>query len=233
MFRHVIMFASCSKGRAMHPVEKMLLAFFPILLLGFTKNHVLLAANIAFFLLLHRFFQTPWPWVLRYMLTLLGFAGSSSIVLLFDYPLPFALAVFLKATFSSLALTLFLFTTPPGDIFLFLARFPALRDICTIAQGMEHFILTLEEEFHHLVLSMRLRGGFRTWRLAAQNSGKIGALLFKNALSHYERTREALEARLFRGVIPQGEEPYAFSRARCAGIAAYLTGILCALWLTR
>lgn len=217
----------------MHPVEKMLLAFLPVLLLGFTENHALLAANIALFLLLHRLFQTPWPWVLRYTLTLLGFAGSSSIVLLFDYPLPFALAMFLKAVFSSLALTLFLFTTPPGDIFLFFARFPAFRDICTIAQGMEHFILTLEEEFHHLVLSMSLRGGFRTWRLAAQNVGKIGALLFKNALSHYERTKEALEARLFTGAIPRGEEPYTFSKIRCVGITAYIVGILCVLWFTR
>lgn len=217
----------------MHPVEKMLLALFPILLLGFTENHVLLVTNIVLFLLLHRLFQTPWPWVLRYIFTLLGFAGSSSIVLLFDYPLPFVLAVFLKATFSSLALTLFLFTTPPGDIFLFFARFPTLRDLCTVAQAMEHFILVMEEEFHHLVRSMHLRGGFRNWRLAAQNSGKIGALLFKNALSHYERTKEALEARLFRGIIPRGEEPYAFSKTRCAGIAAYIAGILCALWFTR
>nr|MDW8081844.1 energy-coupling factor transporter transmembrane component T [Candidatus Calescibacterium sp.] len=231
MFRQVIMFASSSKGRIIHPVEKMLLVFFPVLFLGFTKNPLLLAANIALFLLLHWLFQTPWPWVLRYVFTLLGFAGSSSALLLFDYPFTFALVALLRATFSSLALTLFLFTTPPGDVFLFLARFPTLRDVCTIAQGMEHFILTLEEEFYHLVRSIRLRGGFRTWRLAAQNSGKIGALLFKNALSHYERTKEALEARLFRGIIPRSEEPYAFSKARCVGITVYLISLVCALWL--
>lgn len=217
----------------MHPLEKLILAFSPVILLGFTRNLPLLAANIGIFLFLHHLFRTPWPFVLRYSLALIGFSGSSSLVLLFDYPFPFVLALLLRTTFSALALTLFLLTTPPGDIFTFFARFPTLRDLCTVAQAMEHFILVMEEEFHHLVRSMHLRGGFRTWRLAAQNSGKIGALLFKNALNHYERTKEALEARLFHGAISRGEEPYALSLPRFLVILLYLAGIGYALRFLR
>lgn len=231
MFRHIIMFATESKGRVMHPLEKAVLTFFPIILLGFTKNLPLLAANIGIFLFLHHLFKTPWNLVLQYNLALIGFSGSSSLLLLFDYPVSFVLALFLRTVFSALALTLFLFTTPPGDIFTFLARFSVLRDLCTIAQGMEHFILIMEEEFHNLVRSMHLRGGFRTWRLAAQNSGKIAALLFKNAISHYERTKEALDARLFSGAIPRGEAPYVFSFCRFAGILLYLASTGYVLWL--
>jgi cobalt/nickel transport system permease protein len=229
MLRHVVMFACESRGRTIHPGEKMLVVFLPIILLGFSRSGALLAANIGLFLSLHLFFRTPWRWVLRSTLTLLGFVGSSSPVLLLEYPLDFVLLVVLRATFSAFALTFFLFTTPPGDIFLFLSRFQALREFCTIAQGMEHFILVLEEECHRLVVTIGLRGGFRTWRLAVRNSGKIGALLFKNALTHYERTKEALDSRLFPGFIPSWERPYTFSGRRLAVILAYIAGLSCAV----
>lgn len=61
------------------------------------------------------------------------------------------------------------------------------------------FITIFIETFSTMELSIRLRGGYRTWRVQIENMGHLGYHLFKEVMDSYESWQQALDLKLYNG----------------------------------
>jgi cobalt/nickel transport system permease protein len=164
MYRTILAFAKKSKLNNIHPVEKIVLSIFPIIILGFFNNITTTALNILFFTIIHIYFKNPGKVVLKFTLGIAAFSSISCITFIFDYGLYYCFAIVLKSISGGLGLAFLVLTTPLDDMLYLFSKSELLRDVCDIVKSMERFLVLIEDEYSLLYRGMKARGGFDSYR---------------------------------------------------------------------
>ncbi|MBC2397773.1 cobalt ECF transporter T component CbiQ [Clostridium tetanomorphum] len=215
-----------------HPIEKILLAVMPIIVMGFVKNPIIIIGNILFFVLLHIKIRNNMKIVVKFALEIAGFAAFSSITFVFDYGWKYAGIIVLKSLSAGLCLSFFSLTTPIDQVLYLLSKNKWLKDICDIAKSMERFLVIINEEYNIMYSAMKSRGGFDNFSLKIKSTGKMAALLFVNTMTRWESIKEGINSRCYRGYMPYLDTTFDFSKGRFALIFFYdIILILCTVIL--
>jgi cobalt/nickel transport system permease protein len=232
MFRLISAYSKNSKYNLIHPMEKIILTIFPIVILGFTKSAIPLLINIAFFTLLHLICKNPIKMVGKFAVTLTLFGLISTITFVFDYGIYYSLVVVLKTLSGAMALSFLALTTPIDDIFYFTSKMNWLSDITDIAKNMERFIVLIEDEYQTMYKAMLVRGGFSGFKAKIHDTGKLAGLLFVNSMKRWREIKDSIDARCCRGCMVYMGKEFRVSRLRvslCIGYCLGLVGVLVAM----
>lgn len=214
MFKLISSYAKINPLSKIHPIEKIILSILPIIILGFSKNIIIIVFNIAVLVLLHIKSSNPMKVVLKFSLGTTAFASISCLTFVFDYGIIFCLVIILKGLSGGLCLSYLALTTPLDDILSLAAKVDLFRDVCDISKSMERFLFLVEDEFTVLHNSMKSRGGFDSLALKIKSSGKILGVLFVNTLRRWNEIKEGINSRCFNGYIPYIQKHYNFSFGR-------------------
>ncbi|WP_156939838.1 cobalt ECF transporter T component CbiQ [Clostridium lundense] len=221
MLKLIMALSRTNKLTDVHPVEKILLAVMPIIIMGFVKNPIIIIGNILFFVLLHIKIRNNKAIVAKFSLEIAGFAAFSSITLLFDYGWSYAVIIVLKSLSAGLCLSFFSLSTPIDQVLYLFAKNKGLRDICDIAKSMERFLILINEEYNIMYCAMKSRGGFSSFSSKIKDTGKMAALLFVNTMERWKSISDGINSRCYKGYMPYLDEKFDFSRRRFALICLY------------
>lgn len=221
MLKLIMALARRNKLTNVHPVEKILLAVMPIIVMGFVKNPIIIIGNILFFVLLHLRLRNNKKIVTKFTLEIAGFAAFSSITLLFDYGWGYAVIIVLKSLSAGLCLSFFSLTTPIDQVLYLFSKNNWLKDMCDIAKSMERFLVIINEEYNIMYCAMKSRGGFDGVSATIRNTGKMAALLFVNTMERWKSISDGINSRCYKGYMPYLDEKFDFSKVRFALICLY------------
>lgn len=221
MLRIIEAFSKISRLKQVHPIEKLVLCIFPIVILGFSKSTLPLIINIVVFLILHIKCKNPLNIVFKFTLGILSFSIISSIPIFFDYGIYYCLLIILKGFAGGVSICFLALTTPIDDILSIIAKYDSLRDICDITKSMERFLILIEEEYKVLYNSIKSRGGFDGFYLKIKNTGKMAGLLFANSIRRWEDIKNGINSRCYRGYHCYLKRDFNSSTARFANIFIY------------
>lgn len=221
MFKIISLLAKKSRLSKIHPMEKILLCIFPIVILGFSKNYIPLLINIIIFILLHIKAQNDFNIILKFVIAATGFALFSCITFIFDYGIIFCIVVLLKTTSAAISVSYLVLTTPLDDLLYICSKNNSLRDICDIAKSMERFLILIEDEYKIMYKSMKCRGGFDTFFSKIKNMGKLAGLLFINTMHRWNDIKSAINSRGYSGFMPYIKRTFNFSKIRLSYILCY------------
>ena len=199
MLKTIIAYSKISKESHRHPVEKLCLCLFPMILVGFCNKPLPIAINIIIFLILHIIANNPRSIVFKFALTTFSFAILSSITFIFIYNIEYIVVIVLKGISGGLCISYLALTTPLDHIIGLLSKFDSLRDICDIAKGMETYILLINDEASSIYTAMKSRNGFNSFKSQLFNMGKLAGLLFSNTLKRWPLIRDSLNSRCYKG----------------------------------
>ncbi|SHH70475.1 cobalt ECF transporter T component CbiQ [Clostridium grantii] len=226
MFRLISAYSKNSKYNLIHPMEKLILTIFPIVILGFTKSAIPLLINIAFFALLHLICKNPIKMVVKFAVTLTLFGLISTITFVFDYGVYYSLVVVLKTLSGAMALSFLALTTPIDHIFYFTSKMNWLSDITDIAKNMERFIVLIEDEYQIMYKAMVVRGGFGDFKAKIHDTGKLAGLLFVNSMNRWREIKDSIDARCSRGYMHYSRKDFRISLVRVLGCLGYCLGLV-------
>ena len=221
MFRLVSILSKNSKIVHIHPIEKILLAVIPIILMGYSNSIYPLILNILVFSILHVVCKNPFKIVWKFTLAAAAFASISSITLIFDYGWYYCFVLVLRTLSSGVCLSYLALTTPMDDILYFCSKNTYLRDISDIAKSMERFIMLIEDEYVVLYNAIKSRNGFSSLSLKIRNTGKMAGLLFVNTMKRWEDIKNAINTRCYRGDMSYLQKEFDYSIARMLLILLY------------
>lgn len=221
MFRQVSAFSKISLLAQRHPLEKIMLSIFPIVVLGYCKIYIPLIINVFIFIILHWRSKNPSNIVVKFTLGTAIFAMISSITFLFDYGLYASGVIVLKALNGGICLSYLALTTPVDHILLIGSRISFLRDICDIAKNMERFIFLIEDEYHILYNAAKCRGGFGSFKDKIMDTSKIAGLLLVNTLKRWREINDAVNARCYKGYMVYLKNDFSFSKIRIGYVFVY------------
>ncbi len=221
MFRLVSILAKNSRINHIHPIEKILLAVIPIILMGYSNSIYPLIFNILVFGILHIVCRNSFKIVWKFTLATAAFAGISSIILIFDYGWYYSIVLVLRTMSSGICLSYLALTTPMDDILYFCAKNKYLRDISDIAKSMERFIILIEDEYVVLYSAIKSRNGFSGFSNKIRNTGKMAGLLFVNTMKRWSDIRNAINTRCYRGNMSYLQKEFDFSIGRLILILLY------------
>lgn len=199
MLKNVDLYSRYSKAREIHPAEKFVFCVATIVIISSVTNYYIIFLNIALTTILHIYFKTPFKMVVKFALGILGFSLVSGAIFSLDLGINFFMIIFLRSLYSSIALTLLIFTTPLEDIFSYLKRFKFLTDTVDIMDMMLRFLYVLEDEINIINLSMKSRGGFLNIKSKIRDTAKMAAVLFINTLKKYFQIKDAMNSRCYIG----------------------------------
>ena len=221
MLREIAAYAKANPYANVHPIEKLLLCILPIIVMGFVQSWLLLIFNIVCFMVMHCIAQTPYKRVIKLVIEILLFYLISSIILVFDRGISFAILTMLRGLSASLCLSLFIYTTPFDFLLHYFSQFESIRDLCDISKSVERFFVLLEDEGNLIVLAMKSRGGFQGIKGKFHDMMRVFILIFYNTMERWKITQEVLAARSYQGKFYYGEASYSFTRQSCMVIVGY------------
>ena len=221
MFRLVSILAKNSKLAYIHPIEKILLAVIPIILMGYSNSVYPLIFNILVFAILHVVCKNPFNIVWKFTLATAAFASISSIILIFDYGWYYCFVLVLRTLSSGVCLSYLALTTPMDDILYLCSRNTYLKDISDIAKSMERFIMLIEDEYVVLYNAIKSRNGFSSFSLKIRNTGKLAGLLFVNTMKRWQDIKNAINTRCYRGDMSYLQKEFDYSWLRIVLILLY------------
>ncbi len=221
MFRLVSILAKNSKLAYIHPIEKILLAVIPIILMGYSNSIYPLIFNILVFAILHVVCKNPFNIVWKFTLATAAFASISSIILIFDYGWYYCFVLVLRTLSSGVCLSYLALTTPMDDILYLCSRNTYLKDISDIAKSMERFIMLIEDEYVVLYNAIKSRNGFSSFSLKIRNTGKLAGLLFVNTMKRWQDIKNAINTRCYRGDMSYLQKEFDYSWLRIVLILLY------------
>lgn len=226
MLREIAAYAKANPYANMHPIEKLLLCILPIIVMGFVQSWPLIVFNIICFITMHYIAQTPYKRVIRLVIEILLFYLISSVILVFDQGLAFAVVMMLRGLSASLCLSLFIYTTPFDLLLHYCSQFESIRDLCDISKSVERFFVLLEDEGNLIVLAMKSRGGFQGFKGKVHDVIRVFILIFHNTMERWKITQEVLAARSYQGKFYYGEASYHFTKRSCIMIIGYNTVLI-------
>jgi len=221
MLREIAAYAKANPYANMHPIEKLLLCILPIIVMGFVQSWQLIIINIICFIGMHYMAKTPYKRVLKLVVEILLFYLISTVILVFDKGLSFALLMMLRGLSASLCLSLFIYTTPFDTLLHYFSQFESIRDLCDISKSVERFFILLEDEGNLIVLAMKSRGGFQGFKGRLHDMMKVFMLVFYNTMERWKITQEVLAARSYKGKFHYGKASYRFTRRSAIAIIGY------------
>lgn len=214
MFRIITAYAKMSKLSQIHPIEKILLAVLPIIIVGYSKNAIIPAINILVFIVLHIISKNPLKTIAKFTIGIALFAMFSSITFVFDYGIKYCSVIILRTISGALCLTFLAFTTPIDDILSLLSKHESLRDMCDITKSMERFLILIEDEYTIMYNAMKCRGGFDGRKRTIKSLGKIGALLFVNSIRRWKEIKNGIDSRCYNGCLHYSNRTFKISIKR-------------------
>jgi cobalt/nickel transport system permease protein len=221
VLRLISILAKNSKIVHIHPMEKILLAVMPIILMGFSKSIYPLVLNILLFAMLHIACRNPFKIVWKFTLAAAIFAGISSITLIFDYGWYYCAMLVLRTFSSGICLSYLALSTPMDDILYLCSKNTYLKDISDIAKSMERFIMLIEDEYVVLYNAIKSRNGFSSFSLKIRNTGKMAGLLFINTMKRWQDIKNAINTRCYRGDMSYLQKEFDYSMVRMVLILLY------------
>ena len=221
MLREIAAYAKANSYANVHPIEKLLLCILPIIVTGFLQSWHLIVFNIICFTAMHYIAKTPYKRVCKLVVEILTFYLLSSIILVFDRGISFAILMMLRGLSASLCLSLFIYTTPFDMLLHYLSQFESIRDLCDISKSVERFFVLLEDEGNLIVLAMKSRGGFQGIKGKLQDTMRVFMLIFYNTMKRWKITQEVLAARSYQGKFYYGEASYGFTRGSSVVAVVY------------
>lgn len=221
MLKLIAALSRSSKLSKIHPNEKIVLAIFPIIIMGFARSPLPIIFNIVFFLIFHIKAKNNLKIAFKFTIEIAIFALFSCIALIFDYGLDYIVIIILKSISAGLCLSFFSLTTPLDDVFYVVSKYNFLRDICDIAKSMERFIIVIEDEYNILYNSVKSRSGFDSFKLKIKNTSKIAALLFVNTMRRWKDIKDGINSRCYTGSMPYLTKTFNFSIYRFIAILGY------------
>lgn len=192
MLKLILTLSKISRISHIHPVEKIVLSLFPIVVMGFSQKPAPIILNILIFIILHILCKNNKKIVTKFTLEIGAFAAFSSITFVFDYGWRYCFIILLKSLSAGLCLSFFSLTTPIDDVLHICSRFNYLKDICDIIKSMERFLVVIDDECHILYNSIKSRGGFDGFKLKIVNTGKMLGLLFVNTMNRWKNVKDAI-----------------------------------------
>lgn len=226
MFKLVSILSKNSKIAHIHPIEKILLAVMPIILMGYSNSIYPLIFNILVFALLHVVCKNPFKIVWKFTLATAAFASISSITLIFDYGWYYCVILVLRTLSSGMCLSYLALTTPMDDLLYFCSKNTYLKDISDIAKSMERFIMLIEDEYIVLYNAIKSRNGFSSFSLKIRNTGKMAGLLFVNTMKRWQDIKNAINTRCYKGDMSYLQKEFDYSMVRIALILLYNGSLL-------
>lgn len=226
MFKLISILSKNSRIAHIHPIEKILLAVIPIILMGFSNSIYPLIFNILVFSILHVACRSPFKIVWKFTLAAAAFASISSITLIFDYGWYYCVVLVLRTLSSGICLSYLALTTPMDDILFLVSKNKYLRDISDIAKSMERFIMLIEDEYITLYKAIKSRNGFSSFSLKIRNTGKMAGLLFVNTMKRWQDIKDAINTRCYRGNMSYLQKEFDFSLVRMALVLFYNSCLL-------
>jgi cobalt/nickel transport system permease protein len=221
MFKEISAYSKISVLVNRHPVEKIMLSIFPIIILGFCYNYVPIIINLAVFIVLHYRYKTPKHIVAKFTVVTTIFALFSSITFITDYGIWKTGIIILKTLNGGLSLSYLVLSTPLDQILKVISKFKAMREVCAIAKSMERFIFIIEDEYYVLVNAVKCRGGFSGYKNRVIDGSRVAGLLFVNTLERWKDVNHAVSSRCYRGYIPCLKENLDYSSRRLIVIIGY------------
>ncbi|GAA0115497.1 CbiQ family ECF transporter T component [Clostridium senegalense] len=199
MLKTIIAYSKISKESHRHPLEKLCLCIFPMIILGFVHKPLPLILNIFIFLILHIKANNPKDIVLKFNIGILSFSLLSSITLLFVYNFNYILVIILKGVSGGMCISYLTLTTPLDHILSLVSKITPLQDICDIAKSMELYILLINDEASSIYNAMSCRHGFHSFKSKIKNMSKLAGLLFLNTLKRWPEIQDGLYNRCYAG----------------------------------
>jgi cobalt/nickel transport system permease protein len=80
----------------------------PIIMIGFTKNPIIIIGNIIFFVIMHKMAENNMKIVLKFTSHIAVFAAFSSLTFVFDYGIKYVGIILLKSLSAGLCLSFFI-----------------------------------------------------------------------------------------------------------------------------
>lgn len=199
MLKTVIAYSKLSRESHRHPLEKLCLCIFPIIVLGFAKSPFPILLNILVFTILHIKAKNPINIVLKFAIAALLFATISSITFIFTYSPIYIITLILKTFSGGLCIAYLALTTPLDHILYLGSKNKHLKNLCDISKNMERYILLINDEAIIILNAMKSRGGFSNLKSKIDNTGKLFGLLFINTLKRWNDIKDTLDSRGYNG----------------------------------
>lgn len=212
MLKLIMALSKRSKLTYRHPIEKVIISIMPIIIIGFTKNPIIIIGNIIFFVIIHKLAENNMKVVLKFASHIAAFAAFSSLTFIFDYGIKYVSIILLKSVSAGLCLSFLSLTTPIDQLLYIISKNEYLKDMCDIAKSMERFLVLINEEYNIMYLSMKSRGGFGSFSAKIKDTGKLAALLFVNTMERWKSIKEGINSRCYRGYMPYFGEDLILSR---------------------
>lgn len=212
MLKLIMALSKRSKLTCRHPIEKVIISIMPIIVIGFTKNPIIIVGNIIFFVIMHKIAENNMRIVLKFASHIAAFAAFSSITFVFDYGIGYVGIILLKSLSAGLCLSFLSLTTPIDQLLYLVSRNEHLKDMCDIAKSMERFLVVINEEYNIMYLSMKSRGGFGGFSSKIKDTGKLAALLFVNTMERWKSIKEGINSRCYMGYMPYFGEDFILSK---------------------
>ncbi|MEL5864273.1 cobalt ECF transporter T component CbiQ [Clostridium cochlearium] len=212
MLKLIMALSKRNKLTYRHPIEKVIISIMPIIMIGFTKNPIIIIGNIIFFAIMHKMAENNMKIVLKFTSHIAVFAAFSSLTFVFDYGIKYVGIILLKSLSAGLCLSFLSLTTPIDQILYLISKNQHLKDMCDIAKSMERFLVLINEEYNIMYLSMKSRGGFGTFSSKIKDTGKLAALLFVNTMERWKSIKEGINSRCYIGYMPYLGEDFILSK---------------------
>ena len=105
MLKLILALSRTSRISNVHPVEKVFLSIFPIIIIGFTHKVIPVIINIIIFIILHMICKNNRAIVIKFAIEIATFAAISSITFVFDYGVSYCGVIILKSLSAGLCLS--------------------------------------------------------------------------------------------------------------------------------
>ncbi|SFB05934.1 CbiQ family ECF transporter T component [Clostridium frigidicarnis] len=221
MIREINLYAKNSKGKIIHPLEKLILIAIALVFNGYTKNINFLILNIILFSFLSYRLRNPIKIVFKFMCIAILFFVMSSITLIFTYSIHEISIIFLRVLSGSIIISYLSLTTPLDDIIYVFYKIPIFKDLSDIAKSMERFLILIEDDFQITYKAIKSRGGFNGFKRGISDFGTMCGVVLKNLFHKWRDIDLGLNNRCYTGNISYIGIDFNLSKIRIGLIAIY------------
>ncbi|KNF07341.1 cobalt ABC transporter permease protein CbiQ [Gottschalkia purinilytica] len=222
MLRTIINLSKVNKLSKVHPIEKIILFLFPIVILAFVRDLTMpVLLNIAVMIVLNMIIESPKHILIKFVKGIFIFSLLTSITVVFDYGIKHTVILILKSLSGVLCIFSFVITTPMEDVFYLTSNIKGVREINDIAKNMIRFLILVEDEYFIITKAMESRLGLNSVGYKIKNIGKILGILFINILNRWKEIKDSIDSRGYSGKTVYMERDYKFSGKRFLGICLY------------
>lgn len=215
MLRLLLSLSKTNRLKNIHPIEKIILFLFPLIIIGFIKNsYWIILIQLGTVISFHIILKSPKTIVLKFTSGILIFTTFTSISMIFDQSISYIIVLILRSITGSLYTLLFSMTTPIDDVFYIGSKYKATKDLSDIAKSMIRYLILIEDEFFIIKSAMKARGGFDTVEGKIKNSAKVMGILFVNTMRRWRDISDAVNSRGYSGKTVYLEKKFDFSIKR-------------------